>query len=113
MLQAQILTGLLVAVLAGCAGERDYDRHRMSRIGTTASDPGAWLYEAQIDPKYPAESAAAEAMRMEWLDDWMERGQYCADGYEVVERREFAADEPNPYGSDLRYLVKCADEPDD
>lgn len=99
----------LIAVLAGCAGvgERDFDRHRLSRIGVSPADPGAWLYEAKIDPKYPDGNAAAEAIRMDWLDDWMEQRKFCTHGYEVVERRAFEPDEPNLYGSDLRYVVKC------
>lgn len=108
-----LFVGLLCATLVGCAGagEHDYDRHRLSRIGISPADPGAYLYEAKIDPKYPADSAAAEAIRMEWLDDWMERRQFCAEGYEVVERRAFEPGESNLYGSDLRYVVKCVDQP--
>jgi len=99
--------------LAACAGtgEKDYDRHRMSAIGVSAADPGVYVFEAKISPKFPADSAAAEQVRLDWLADWMTRRDFCSGGYEVLERRPFAPDEPNPYRSDLRYTVKCA-EPD-
>ena len=99
--------------LAACAGtgEKDYDRHRMSSIGVSATDPGLYVFEAKISPKFPADSAAAEQMRLDWLADWMERRDFCSGGYEVLERRPFRPDEPNPYRSDLRYTVKCT-EPD-
>lgn len=111
MTQRRLFAGVLCAALTGCAGlgEGDYDRHRLSRIGVSPEDPGAYLFETKVDPKYPADSAAAEAIRMEWLSDWMARRQFCAGGYEVAERRAFEPGEMNPYGSDLRYTVKCAD----
>lgn len=108
----RVLAGILAAALAGCAGagERDYDRHRLSTIDVSPTDPGAYLFETKIDPKYPGGSAAAETIRMDWLGDWMERRKYCTGGYEVAERRQFEPGERNPYGSELRYVVKCVDD---
>lgn len=107
---------LLVAIaamlaLTACAGsaDKDFDRHRLSNIGESAADPGVYVFESKISPKYPADSAAAELMRLEWLDDWMKQRAYCSEGHEVLERRAFRSDEPNPYRSDLRYSVKCAE----
>ena len=107
-LLAMSATSLALAACAGSA-EKDYDRHRMSAIGVSAADPGLYVFEAKTSPKYAADSAAAEEMRLEWLDDWMKRRDFCSGGYDVLERRLFRPDEPNPYRSDLRYTVKCAE----
>lgn len=99
-----------IALLPACAameGAQDFDRHRMSSIRVSEADPEIYIFEAQISAEYPADNDMAEAVRMEWIKSWMEVRKFCPEGFEVVERRPFGKDEPNPYRSDLRYQLRC------
>ena len=55
----------------------------------------------------------AMALRMQWLEGWLERRGLCVHGYEVLERRAFDFLEHNPARYDLRYKVQCTVAPPD
>ncbi len=107
LLGISVLLGVMV--LAGCAdihNSVDYDRHQMSNLRPSEDNPSHYVFEAQLSPKYPDTEAGEEA-RMEWVATWMELQHDCPDGFEVLDRRSIAPNEPNRYRSDLRYEVAC------
>ena len=79
----------------------------MSALRVSEADPEVLIFEAQVSAEYPADNKVGEAKRMEWVEDWMKIRKFCPDGFEVIERRRFKDDEPNPYDHDLRYQLKC------
>ncbi|MCP4833004.1 MAG: hypothetical protein GY886_12400 [Gammaproteobacteria bacterium] len=64
-------------------------------------------FDVMLTPEHPGENENAEALRMQWLETWLEVRKICADGYEILERREFEFLEHNPARYDLRYKVQC------
>jgi hypothetical protein len=45
------------------------------------------LFEVSSDePVYPDSDAAAEAVRMQWLEGWMKRTGHCPGGWEILSR---------------------------
>ncbi|MCC5866997.1 MAG: hypothetical protein JJU27_00685 [Gammaproteobacteria bacterium] len=108
---ATMLAACVVVAIAGCAGmddQRDYQRHTMSDLQEDWQRPGTLLFEASTSADYPADSDAAEAVRMEWLGAWMRRANLCPGGWEVVSRAQIPASEVHPRRRNLRYEVQCA-----
>lgn len=77
---------LILAFLAGCAvtGERPDDAERYTKLIPL---PNGFRYIAAVDARYPEDSDQAEALRMEWLEEFNEDGDLCADDFVITERR--------------------------
>jgi len=104
----------LFAGLAGCTAmedRADYHRHSMSDLREDWQRPGIFLFEASTSSLYPADSAEAEAKRMEWLAGWMKRLVYCPSGWEVLGRAPVPPQEQRGARHDLRYDVRCVAAP--
>jgi hypothetical protein len=110
------LRGLLFLLIATCGGACTafdtpdlYNRHRLSDITLPRNDPGSemFYFDVTLTPEFPADDPAAEAMRMQWLAEWLEQRNMCTAGHEVVRMRRFAFEEDNPARRDLRYEIKC------
>lgn len=105
------VTVLLAILISGCAMEEksrsDFERHNNSILTSSYQDQSVLVFEAKAGAAYPADSEAAEALRMEWLQAWLDRQGLCPDGYEIVSREPIAAGQPNFHDMDLRYLLKC------
>lgn len=100
----------LLAGVAGCTAledRADYNRHSMSDLREDWQRSGVFLFEASTSSLYPADSAEAEAQRMEWLAGWMKRLGYCPSGWEVLDRRPIPPAEQRGARHDLRYDVRC------
>ncbi|MEJ2513631.1 MAG: hypothetical protein P8080_02375 [Gammaproteobacteria bacterium] len=100
--------------LAGCEAmhdKTDYHRHSMSSLQESRTEPGVLLFEVTTSSLFPADSEAAEAERMKWLEGWLDRLDFCPLGYEVLSREKIDPMEVNAYRHDLRYRVRCAGEP--
>jgi hypothetical protein len=78
------LLGATLAV-AACA---PVDRHRASAL-QPGVDPQHWTFTANAPPAYPANSAAAERTRMDWLKAWMDEAGACPGAWKVTGRRVF------------------------
>lgn len=101
---------LLLALLAGCAAiedKSDYHRHSMSDLREDRRNPGRLLFEATTSSQYPADSEAAEAVRMEWLAAWMKRSGSCPEGWEILSRSPIDPAEVHARRHDLRYQIQC------
>jgi hypothetical protein len=101
----------LLAGPAGCAAvedKSDYHRHSMSDLREDRQRSGVLFFEATSSAMYPADSDAAEAVRMEWLAAWMKRTRNCPDGWEVISRSAIDPTEIHARRHDLRYEIKCA-----
>ena len=99
-----------LAASAGCAAledRTDYHRHTMSDLREDWRRPGTLVFDATTSSLYPADSAEAEARRMEWLAGWMKRLGYCPAGWEVIGRGEIPPAERVGAQHDLRYDVRC------
>jgi len=103
---------LLAVLISGCAMEEksrsDFERHNNSILRTSYQDQSMLVFEARAGAAYPADSEAAEALRMQWLQAWLDRQGLCPDGYEIVSREPIAPGQPNFHDMDLRYLLKCS-----
>lgn len=107
----RLLSILLLAAMAGCASlhdKSDYYRHSMSDLREDWRQPGTLQFEATSSSQFPADSEAAEAVRMDWLAAWMARAGHCPDGWEVLSRSEIDRAEVHARRHDLRYRVRCA-----
>jgi hypothetical protein len=103
---------LLLIGAGGCAAiadKSDYHRHSMSELREDRRSPGILLFEASSSPQFPADSDAAEAARMEWLEAWMKRMGHCPDGWEILSRSKIDPGEVHARRRDLRYRLKCAE----
>jgi hypothetical protein len=108
----------IVAVLAsGCAIEEksraDFERHNNSILRTSYQDSSILVFEAKAGAAYPADSETAEALRIGWLEQWLDIRGLCASGYEITSREAIPLGQPNFHDMDLRYLVRCAERPAD
>lgn len=102
----------LLPVLAGCASSSigNFDRHALSRLYPAPSG-SELVFEASVSPQYPADSEAAEATRMQWIELWLDQRNLCADGFEIKDRIAIGSAADNPYQHDLRYTLACAEAP--
>jgi hypothetical protein len=105
----------LLTVVGGCALETesrgDFERHNMSLLEVSRQDDSILIFEAQTNGAFPEASAAAEATRMSWLEDWLEREGYCAYGYDILSRNKLGAGDINFHDMDLRYTLRCKEPP--
>jgi hypothetical protein len=86
----------------------DFERHRLSQVTQPrAGAPDVFFFDVRYASEYPAEGAAAEAVRREWLRAWVKQRALCPGGHEVVRVREFDFLEDNPARYDRRYEVRC------
>ena len=107
-----LLMTVFVTALTGCAnsGRTLFDRHSLSRL-YVPDDGDGLVFEATTNASYPADSAAAEAERMEWIDQWLAQRKICDAGFEVKDRIAIGSAADNPYRHDLRYQLRCAEPP--
>lgn len=115
VVQAHTVAALLLTLLlAGCGGMRsihdspDFYRHSYSQLSKPLEGGDFYWFDVKLTPEYPADSEAAEAVRMGWLSAWLETRKTCVNGYEIVEKRPFDFLEHNPAQYDLRYKVRCS-----
>ena len=103
---------LILVMVAGCAMEEqsraDFERHNSSILRTSYQDESLLVFEAKAGAAYPADSETAEALRMQWLEAWLERRGLCPDGYDIIRREPIGVGQPNFHNMDLRYLLKCS-----
>ena len=107
----RLVLPLLAVLISGCALEEksraDFERHNNSVLRTSYQDQSVLVFEAKAGAAYPVDSESAEAVRMEWLQSWLDRQGLCPDGYEIVSKEPIPPGQPNFHDMDLRYLVKC------
>ncbi|HRP35906.1 MAG TPA: hypothetical protein PLI48_08495 [Gammaproteobacteria bacterium] len=107
-----LLLALPLAGVAGCAAiedQTDYHRHSMSDLRDDRRNPGRLLFEATTSSRYPADSASAETVRMEWLAAWMKRSGSCPQGWEILSRSPIDPAEVHARRHDLRYEIQCTE----
>ena len=105
-----LVFALVLLALSGCAQMHespDYIRHTYSQVSEPFDRNDVFYFDVRFDPNYPDGDPAAEAVRMQWLSEWLEQRGMCPNGHEVVERREFDMLEHNPARYDIRYEVRC------
>lgn len=111
MLLAWGIITLSAFLLAGCSSSihdsADYSRHSLSQLSTPMGGGDFMWFDVKSTPEYPDDNEAAETVRMQWLTSWLANRKMCANGYEIIERREFEFLENNPGQYDLRYKVQC------
>jgi len=112
----RILTTLpCLLVLTGCVFEErsrgDFERHNYSILRESYQDAGALVFEAKAGAAFPTDSESAEAQRMRWLQDWLDRKGLCPGGFDILLRETIAVGQPNFHDMDLRYKVRCKDLP--
>jgi hypothetical protein len=108
---AFILVAALVGACASIHDSPDYERHRYSQVIEPYERDDVMYFDVILSAQFPDSDAAAEQVRMGWLEGWLEQGSMCPDGYEIVARREFEMLEYNPAHSDIRYEFKCKPRP--
>jgi len=97
-------------VLPGCESihkSKDFERHRYSQLSEPFDRNDIIYFDVKFDANYPDENPAAEKIRMEWLQAWLDQRKMCGDGYVIDKRRAFDMMENNPARYDVRYEVKC------
>lgn len=99
---ASMIAGVL---LAGCAG-LEVDRMEMSTYDRT---PGGFVYAAQATwHGYGKDDPAAEKIRMDWLQKYLDLNGHCRNGYDIAERDVMVLRETliEPVYR-IRYVGKC------
>ena len=105
-----VCVGLLALGLAGCGSihdSPDFYRHSLSQMSEPTEGGDYLWFDVMLTPEHPNDNENAEAMRMQWLEAWLDVRKICGDGYVILERREFDFLEHNPARYDLRYKVQC------
>lgn len=105
---------LALFILSACQSMHespDYERHSSSQISVPLEGGDFYWFDVKLTAELPANSDVAEAQRMRWLESWLALRKVCAEGYEILERREFGFLEHNPARYDLRYKVRCSATP--
>ena len=72
-------------LLAGCTA---VDPQSTSSL-RPGSEPGLWIFTATAPPALPANSAAAERTRMDWVSTAMTNAHACPGAWKVTSRRVF------------------------
>ncbi len=85
----------------------DFDRHRFSQLLVPYDRPGVMYFDVRFTAEYPQGEAAADAVRMSWLDGWLRQRGVCPAGAEVLEKRPFDYLEDNPARYDERWEIHC------
>lgn len=111
-----VSTALLVVSLSagGCMSihdSPDFERHQYSQVVEPYDRKDVLYFDATFSAQFPDDDPAAEQLRMEWLEGWLELRKICPQGYEIVTRREFGDLENNPAHHDIRYEFTCRSEP--
>ena len=110
MLPAMVSIGFMSACqqLDSIHDSPDFYRHSYSQLSTPMSGEGGYYwFDVKLTPEFPDNNDAAEAVRMQWLEEWLAIRKTCLPGFEVLERRPFDFLEHNPGQYDLRYKVTC------
>ncbi len=97
---------VMLASVAACKSDTSYDRHNLSRVWLS-QDGKQLFFDATASTAYPADNAAAEAVRLGWMADWLKLRKFCTGGHRVADRRPIRSDEYNPQRHDLRYRIEC------
>lgn len=84
------LAALLGALLeSGCASLDKSVMTRLEPIGESGNGEVTLRFAAVADAAYPADSAAAEATRLDWLRQALAENGYGGRPYTIVQRRAF------------------------
>jgi hypothetical protein len=100
----------VVTLLGACTAfdtPENYDRHRLSDITMPRDGGDNFFFDVSITAEFPDNDAAAEAVRMKWLAEWLEIRHMCPTSYEILKKRKFDYMEDNPAHRDLRYEARC------
>jgi len=112
VLRSAAIAAVATLWIAGCSTDLhqspDYYRHSLSQLIEPIGGGCFLWFAGRLTPESPANNAPTEAARMQWLTAWLENRKICANGYTILERRQFDYMENNPAGYDLRYKVQCA-----
>ena len=85
----------------------DFERHRYSQVVEPYNRKDVMYFDVTLSAEFPDNDKAAEAIRMEWLEGWLELRKMCSEGFEILARRDFDMMEDNPARHDVRYEFKC------
>lgn len=99
-----------ITVLTGCAGlheSPDYVRHTNSALVDGLDGSDMLQFRAKAGSEFPENDPNAEALRIQWLEAWLNQLNKCSNGYRVTNRRTFGFAEYNPAGYDLVYELQC------
>ncbi len=95
-------------LLAGCAAQgNSFERHSLSRLSEVSGSAVEFEFETRAVPGFERDDPEAEAVRMQWLTEWLAVRGACKSGYEVTERRQLELSTYNDYQSEFHYLVRC------
>jgi len=110
LIAATTFSAALSVSLTSCAAmheSKDFVRHTNSTLVQARDGSNALYFQAKAGADYPEDDPESEALRISWLEGWLEQRKLCRSGYEIVERREFGFTEHNPQQMDLVYEIKC------
>lgn len=78
----------LLVSISGCITYQT--RPTMTTFEPYTDSAGAKMfkYEAKTNSlSYPEHTKEGEALRMEWLEEYLKDNKYCPDGYKILERK--------------------------
>lgn len=111
MVRVVILFGACISCLACAADGNSFERHSLSRLSPVPGSGTEYVFETRAVPGLDRDAPAAEAVRMQWLSEWLAVRSACGLGYEVTERRQIARTEDSFYNMEFRYAVRCRPAP--
>jgi len=115
MVLLQVLVTLAVLTMfTGCAAmheSKDYVRHTNSALVKARDGSNSLQFQARAGADFPEDDPEAEALRITWLEGWLEQRKVCPNGYRIDKRRPFGFTEHNPAQFDLVYEIECTSPP--
>ncbi len=108
---ATVFAAMMLGACMNIHESPDFERHRYSQVVEPYDRKDVMYFDVTFSAEYPDNDEAAETIRMEWLEDWLEQRKMCREGFEILARRDFDMMEDNPARHDVRYEFKCRTKP--
>lgn len=107
-----LLVGAVLMFLSACSS---MDRIPMSSFEPFTDSNGQKMFRFRADSAsiaYPSHTAEGEAVRMDWLKEYLRLNKMCLNGYRILERKEVVRSETiSGDVHSIYYTGQCTSKP--